>query len=67
MLRKQQKYMAKYGQYGMGGGYFANDMEGYHDTDYSHLEFNAAEGQQSNTLGLIHPGYEGKDIQQKGS
>lgn len=55
---KQQKYLAKYGQFGMGGmggteygmggagGYYSNDM----DLD-------------ENVMGLIHPYSEGDDYQ----
>lgn len=52
--RKQQKYMAKYGQFGMGGGgFYANDIEEDYfdhdddeeafDTGFSHIEFNDGE------------------------
>jgi len=56
---KQQKYLAKYGQYGMGGGFYANDIE------FDENEMEEKNGEDPNLMGIIHPFSEGSDYQHK--
>ena len=62
---KQQKYLAKYGQYGLGGGAGAGAYGYPYSNEIDADILREENGDDPNLMGLIHPYSEGDDYQHK--